>query len=188
MDGRSPFHPMSGNVVSRLNLDKLPTLYKLTPGKQEVIIIPPDPMCRVLMPIHFGKNMARSRVCRQSTHCVDCHAEIPLTIHLYVGCYRGLQAEKCLMGLGTAIPKRWNSKLPDFRTAFKVWRSTATGPIFLEEQPYLKYDASAMVPWDTWIAVNAIFRGRMSAAATVTIAGEDPDPDQKWENNDEMCG
>lgn len=162
MESRPPFHPSSAAVAHVMSRDSTTNLKKVECGEQIPIIIPDSPLVRCLLPIHFGTGMKKSRLCSGSVHCQDCAEEVPLTFHLYVGCYNGRSGERIIVPLGTAHPKRWRDKLPSFKHQFRVWRKTATSPILLEEMPYQSFDASAFVAWDVMPDVLRIFRGRRS--------------------------
>lgn len=162
MSDVSPFHPQSAHLRKRMMQAQKATLHKLVPGKYERIIIPNSPDARVLMPVHFGRGMTQSRVCRCSSRCRDCVDEIPLSIHLYIGAYMANDGTKVLIALGTAIPKRWEKHCPYFTHPFMVGRATAHSPIILTEQEHIVIDPNAFPSWDCAMDVAAIFAGRGS--------------------------
>lgn len=157
------FHPNSAASANQMRTDKGAQLRKLVPEKRISIVIPESPLLRCLVPIHFGDGMTKSRLCTGSITCEDCNRDIPLTFHLYVGGYDPATGEKIIVGLGTAIPKRWSEKLPTFKHPFYVWRQTERSPIMLEERTGIQVDPSGFKPWDVMPDVLRIFHGRRSA-------------------------
>lgn len=166
MSDHTPFHPSSAAASYRLSQIKGADLRKIVPEKRQGIIIPPSPFNRVLVPIHFGSGQDKSRLCRGSILCEDCLNEVPLTFHLYVGGYEPFTNTKIIVALGTAIPKRWATKLPSFDHPFEVWRQTSTSPIMIEEKTGRRLDKAGFEGWDCMPDVLRIFKGRLSGSST----------------------